>query len=154
MIRSEATPIDGKTAGDLFAELASMGARLIVETLAGGPIVATPQPEAGATHAAKIDKAESRLDPALPAAVLEPQVRAFNPAPGAWLSILGERVKILSARAEPAAPAPGVLLDDALLIGTADGALRPLTVQRAGKPAMPVQALMNGWRVPAGTRID
>ena len=154
MIRSAATPIDGKTAGDLFAELAQMGGRLIVETLAGGPITATPQPAEGITHAAKIDKAESRLDPARPAAQLERQVRAFNPAPGAWLSILGERVKILGARVETAAPAPGVLLDDGLLIGTAEGALRPLIVQRAGKPAMPVQALLNGWRVPAGTRID
>jgi methionyl-tRNA formyltransferase len=154
MIRSEATPIDGKTAGDLFAELAQIGGRLIVETLAGGPIVATPQPAQGVTHAAKIDKAESRLDPALPAAQLERQVRAFNPAPGAWVSILGDRVKILAARVEPAAAAPGVLLDDALLIGTGADALRPLIVQRAGKPAMPVQALLNGWRVPAGTRID
>ncbi len=80
-------------------------------------------------------------------------MRAFNPAPGAWLSIAGERVKILAASVEPAAPCPGVTLDDRLLIGTAEGALRPLVAQRAGKPAMPVPALLNGWRVPTGTAV-
>jgi methionyl-tRNA formyltransferase len=59
----------------------------------------------------------------------------------------------LAATVESAAPAPGVTLDDRLLIGTADGGLRPSIVQRAGKPAMPVKALLNGWRVPAGTLV-
>jgi methionyl-tRNA formyltransferase len=81
-------------------------------------------------------------------------VRAFNPAPGAWLEIGGERVKILAASVEPGPPAPGVTVDDRLGIGTAAGILRPGIVQRAGKPAMPVKALLNGWRVPAGTPVS
>jgi methionyl-tRNA formyltransferase len=152
MLAVRETPVAGKTSGALFAELAEIGAELLVDVLAH-PRAAVPQPEAGVTIATRIDKAESHLDCRHPAAELERMVRAFNPAPGAWLSIAGERVKILAANVEPAAPAPGVTLDDRLLIGTADGALRPTMVQRAGKPAMPVKALLNGWRVPAGTAV-
>ncbi len=152
MLACQETPVAGKTSGDLFAELAVIGADLLVEVLAN-PRAGVPQPADGVTIAARIDKAESHLDCALPAVALERMVRAFNPAPGAWLTIGGERVKILAAAVEPAAAAPGVTLDDRLLIGTADGALRPLVVQRAGKPAMPANALLNGWRVPAGTAV-
>jgi len=147
------TPIAQKTSGDLFGELAHLGARLLIDVLAK-PSVPVPQPLEGVTLAPRIDKAEAKLDCALPATVLERQVRAFNPAPGAWLEIGGERVKILAASIEDAPAAPGVTLDDRLLLGTAAGALRPLMVQRAGKPAMDVKALLNGWRVPTGTPIS
>jgi methionyl-tRNA formyltransferase len=153
MLTVAETPVAGKTAGDLFTELADIGAQLLIDVLFH-PRAAVPQPEAGATLAPRIDKAEAHLDTALPAAQLERAVRAFNPAPGAWVEIGGERVKILAATVEAAAPAPGVTLDDRLLIGTADGALRPTLVQRAGKPAMDVKALLNGWRVPVGTRVS
>lgn len=152
MLAKARTPVAGKTSGDLFAELATMGAELLLDVLAN-PRAAVPQPADGVTLAPRIDKAEAHLDTALPALELERRVRAFNPAPGAWLTIDGERVKIFSAEVEEAGAAPGVTLDDRLLIGTADGALRPTIVQRAGKPAMPVQALLNGWRVPAGTIV-
>lgn len=152
LLRGE-TPVDGKTSGEMFSELAIMGADLLLQVLASPP-AAVPQPDVGVTLAPRIDKTEARLDPALPAAVLERQVRAFNPAPGAWLEIGGERVKILAARVETAAAAPGVLLDDRLLIGTGADALRPTLVQRAGKPAMDVKALLNGWKLPAGTRVS
>jgi len=152
MLLARETPVAGKTSGELFAELAHMGADLLIDVLAN-PRVGAAQPDAGVTIAARIDKAESHLDCTRPAAELERMVRAFNPAPGAWAEIGGERVKILAASVEPAEAAPGVTLDDRLLIGTADGALRPLVVQRAGKPAMPVQALLNGWRVLAGTKV-
>lgn len=152
MLATAETPVDGKTAGALFSELADIGARLLVDVLANPPLP-VPQPDAGATLAPRIDKAEAHLDVTQPALQLERAVRAFNPAPGAWLEIGGERVKILSATVEPASPAPGVTLDDRLLIGTGDGALRPTIVQRAGKPAMDVKALLNGWKVPAGTPV-
>ena len=152
MLAEAQTPVGWKTSGDLFGELAGLGAELLIDVLAS-PRSAVPQPDAGVILAPRIDKAEAHLDTNLPAIELERRVRAFNPAPGAWLAIGGERVKILAATVEPAAPAPGVTLDDRLLIGTAEGALRPSIVQRAGKPAMPVQALLNGWRVPAGTLV-
>lgn len=152
MLAAARTPVAGKTSGDLFAELAALGAALLLDVLAN-PRAAVPQPDNGVTLAPRIDKAEAHLDTNRPASELERQVRAFNPAPGAWADIGGERVKILAATIEAAAPAPGVTLDDRLLIGTAADALRPVIVQRAGKPAMPVQALLNGWRVPAGTPV-
>lgn len=147
------TPIAAKTSGDLFAELAALGAELLLDVL-NNPRPAVPQPAAGVTLAPRIDKAEAHLDTALPAALLERQVRGFNPAPGAWAEIGGERVKILAARVEPGAAVPGITVDDRLGIGTAEGILRLTLVQRAGKPAMPAGALLNGWRVPAGTRIS
>jgi methionyl-tRNA formyltransferase len=117
------------------------------------PRTAVPQPEAGVTLAPRIDKAEAHLDTSLPALQLERQVRGFNPAPGAWIDIAGERVKILAASVEPAPAAPGITVDDRLGLGTGDGLLRPTLVQRAGKPARPVKALLNGWRVPAGSPL-
>ncbi|MBU6166984.1 MAG: methionyl-tRNA formyltransferase [Alphaproteobacteria bacterium] len=152
MLALAETPVAARTSGDLFAELAQTGAQLLVDVLAN-PRPAVPQPDDGITIATRIDKAESHLDCRRSAAELERMVRAFNPAPGAWAEIGGERVKIWAASVEAAPRHPGVTLDDRLLIGTADGALRPTIVQRAGKPAMPVQALLNGWRVPAGTKV-
>jgi methionyl-tRNA formyltransferase len=152
MLAEAQTPVGAKTSGDLFGELAMTGAELLIDVLES-PRNAVPQPDKGVTLAPRIDKAEAHLDTTLPAIELERRVRAFNPAPGAWLAIGGERVKILAASVETAPPAPGMTLDDRLLIGTADGGLRPSIVQRAGKPAMPVAALLNGWRVPAGTLV-
>ena len=152
MLAEAQTPVGAKTSGDLFGELAMTGAELLIDVLES-PRSAVPQPDKGVTLAPRIDKAEAHLDTTLPAIELERRVRAFNPAPGAWLAIGGERVKILAASVETAPPAPGMTLDDRLLIGTADGGLRPSIVQRAGKPAMPVAALLNGWRVPAGTLV-
>jgi methionyl-tRNA formyltransferase len=152
MIRRDTTPIAEKTAGHLTDELASMGARLMVATLAE-PWVATPQPDAGVTLAPKISKAEARLDFSRSAAELERAVRAFNPAPGAWCEIMGDRLKILAARVEPGTSPAGVT-GAGLAIGTADGVLHPLLVQRPGKPAMAVRDLLNGWPVPPGTPVN
>jgi methionyl-tRNA formyltransferase len=152
MIAKAATPVAAKTAGALTGELAEMGAKLLVEVLAGD-WTGNPQPADGVTLAPKIAKAEAALDFTRPAAELERAVRAFNPAPGAFCSIAGERLKILAAEVVAGVFEPGVI-GDGLVIGTGDGALRPTQVQRAGKPAMAVAALLNGWAVPAGTRVD
>lgn len=152
MLLKEATPTAGKTAGELTQELATMGARLMVEALATGSMP-VPQPEAGVTLAPKVGKAEAQLDFDQPAAQLERAVRAYNPAPGAWCEILGERIKILAADVASGDLAPGAIGPD-LGIGTADGMLLPRLVQRPGKPAMPVKALLNGWTVPPGTYIS
>jgi len=151
MIAMVRTPVAGKTAGELTGELAALGADAMAAVLAGCSWTATPQPE-GATHAPKIGKAEAALDFTLPAEQLERAVRAFNPAPGAFCNVLGERLKILTAEVVPGDFSPGVV-GDGLLIGTGDGGLRPLIVQRAGKPAMATEALLNGWAIPAGTRV-
>jgi methionyl-tRNA formyltransferase len=152
MLLEAATPIDGKTAGELTAELAAMGARLIVEALGTDP-PARPQPEAGVTYAAKIDKAEAKLDFAQPAEAVERAVRAFNPVPGAWAEIDGERVKWLAAEIVDSAGAPGTVLDDRLTVACGAAALRPTRLQRAGKPAMAAADALRGWRVAPGTRL-
>ena len=146
------TPIAGKTAGDLTDELAAMGARLMVEVLADlGRFPPRPQPSEGVTHAAKIDKAEARLRFDQPALAVERAVRAFNPAPGAFFEHAGERVRILAAEIVDARGTPGEVLDGGLTIACAEGALRPMLVQRAGRAAMTPAELLRGFAMPAGT---
>ncbi len=152
MILAGSTPIAGKTAGQLTDELSMIGARLMVQALAGS-LAAIPQPEYGVTTAPKISKVEAHLDFTQPAGDLERAVRAYNPAPGAWCEIAGERLKILYATIIPGQFAPGMTADDRLTIGTGDGALQPTLLQRPGKPAMPLAALLNGWPIPAATRV-
>lgn len=153
MLATVATPVAGKTAGALTAELATLGADLMVRVLADlASFTPEVQPEAGVTYAAKIDKAESRLDFAQPAEQVERQVRAFAPAPGAFFELDGERYRVLAARvADDAAGTPGTVLDEVLTIACGQGAIRPLTVQRAGRPAMDTAALLRGRTIVAGT---
>jgi methionyl-tRNA formyltransferase len=150
MLMSEATEIVDKNAGDLTEELSLMGARLMLRALAESPLP-TPQPEAGITHAPKIDKAEARLDFTQTSAQLLRAVRAFNPAPGAFTEIAGERLKILEAESLEGESSSAMVTSD-LLIGTADGWLKPRLLQRPGKPAMSREALLRGWKIPEGAR--
>ena len=146
--------IDRKSAGELAAELAAIGAALMVEVL--GDIEGYPaidQPEDGVTYAAKIDKVEARLDFARDAVAVERQVRAFNPAPGAFFEYQGERFRVLDAEVAEGDGAPGTVIDDALTIACGSGALLPLVVQRQGKRAMTVAELLNGLAIPPGTRL-
>ncbi len=148
------TAVERKTAGELTEELARMGAALMVRVLAdlsAYPEVA--QPSDGVTYARKIDKAEARLDFAGDAAALERQVRAFNPAPGAFFELAGERYKVLAAEVVAARGGAGTVLDERLTIACGSGALRPTLVQRAGRPAMDVAALLRGTTIPAGMRL-
>ena len=153
MLRHAATPVASKTAGMLTAELAMMGAELLVSALAG-PRDSTPQPATGVSLAPKIDKAETRLDFSQPAIVLERAVRAFNPSPGAWTMIAGERLKILAAEVVEGDFVPGVVVDTDLTIGTAAGGLRPTHVQRAGRPAMTTAEMRRGWVLAPGLRVE
>ena len=149
------TPIEDKTAGALTEELAQAGAELMVEVLDDLSLhPPMPQPAEGVTYAAKIDKAESRLDFTADAHRVERQVRAFNPWPGAWFSYGGERFRVLSAHVEPHEGPVGELLDHSLLIGCGRHAIRPSLVQRAGKGAMSAGELLRGFDMPAGTRVD
>lgn len=148
------TAVDGKTAGELTAELAQMGARLIVQVLADLPAYPeVSQSQDGVTYAGKIDKAEARLDFSPAAEQVERQVRAFAPAPGAFFELEGERYKVLAAQVVPGDGSPGITLDDRLTISCGAGAIRPALIQRAGKPAMETAALLRGRPVPAGIRL-
>jgi len=148
------TPIGGKTAGELTEELSAMGARLMVQVLEDiHAYSAMPQPEDGVTYAAKIDKAEARLDFTRSAVEVERQVRAFNPAPGAFFEMDGERVRVHSAEVVGGAGAPGSVLDDEMTVACAEGAIRPTLVQRAGRGVMTAAELLRGFAIPAGTRL-
>ena len=147
--------IGDKTTGQLTQELAELGAELMVGTLAdleAFPCVA--QPEDGVTYATKIDKAETKLDFSVSAEAVERQIRAFNPAPGAWFEFEGERYRILSADIVAAHGAAGTVIDDQLTITCNTNAIRPTRIQRAGKPAMPTADLLRGKAIPAGTSLQ
>ncbi len=155
MLATVITPIGGKTAGALTGELAERGAALMVAVLADLP--AYPplvQPEEGVTYAAKIEKAEARLDFTASAIAVERQIRAFNPAPGAFFEHGGERIRVLAAEVVGAEGAPGTIIDDVLTIACGGGAIRPLAVQRAGRAAMAPAELLRGFALPAGTRLS
>jgi methionyl-tRNA formyltransferase len=153
MLAKLPTKIERKTAGELSAELAGMGGALMAEILNRfGDVGAMPQREESATYAPKIRKEEARLDFSRSAIEVERQIRAFNPAPGAWIDIGGERIKILKAEISEAAGAPGTVLDDRLTIACAEGAIVPELIQRAGKAAMSPAELLRGFAVPPGTK--
>ena len=152
MLAEVRIPVDRKTAGELTDEIAALGAKAMIDVLADlaghAPAV---QPDEGVTYAHKVDKAEARLDFAQGAAQVERQVRAFAPAPGAFFELAGERFRVLAADVIEGRGGPGVTLDDALTITCGSGAIRPITIQRAGRPAMDAAALLRGYPVPAGT---
>lgn len=146
------------TASTLHDALAGLGAKMMVETLAGitaGRLHAHPQPAIGATYAHKLERDEGRLDWSQPVEVLERTVRALNPWPGVWFEFAGERIKVLTAAIEnagqPSTAAPGTVLDAKLTVACAEGALRLQTVQRAGRAAMSVDAFLRGFALPPGS---
>jgi len=154
MLLKGETPVAGKTAGELTQEIAELGARLMVQVLVDlasyPPVV---QPDEGVTYAAKIDKAEARLDVSQSAAQVERQVRAFNPMPGAFFELKGERLRVHAAEMIAGSAEPGTILDDQLTIACAEGAIRPTIIQRAGRPAMPIEDFLRGFVVAPGTVI-
>jgi len=155
MLATLRTVIEHKTAGELTAELAERGAQLLVGTLRDLAVHRpVAQPENGVTYARKIDKAEARLDFTQDAAVLERQVRAFAPAPGAFFELEGERYKVLAAQIVEGSGAPGTVLDEDLTVACGAGAIRPTTVQRAGRPAMATRDLLRGRPIPPGTILN
>lgn len=145
--------IGRKTTGELTTELAELGAELMVvvlQDMAAHPAI--PQSGEGVTYAAKIDKSETRIDFSQSAAAVERQVRAFNPAPGAWFEYEGERYRILEAQVIPAQPnVAGEVLDNHLTIACGTDSIRPTLIQRAGKPAMPTADLLRGKPIAPGT---
>lgn len=155
VLLTEAIPIGpGDTGGSLHDRLAALGARLVVAAIDGlDTLVPVPQPEAGVTYAAKIDKAEARVDWTRPAAEVDRLVRGLAPFPGAWAEIGGERVKLLMSAVVPSAGVPGTVLDDALAVACGEGAVRLTRLQRAGRAAMDADAFLRGLPVRAGDRL-
>ena len=152
----QATPIGAEeTTAQLHDRLSIMGADLIVQALACLPdLVSEPQTEAGVTYAAKIDKAEARVDWSRPAIEIDRQIRGLSPFPGAWSEIEGERIKLLASRLSDGQGTPGRVLDDNLRVACGTGAVELLRLQRAGKAAQDRETFLRGWPIPAGTRLS
>ena len=141
------------TAGELHDKLSPLGADLMVRALAAlsrGGLVFQPQAEEGVTYAHKIEKAEARIDWALPAKAVHDHIRGLSPFPGAFFEgDFGrgpERIKVLRAQPCEGAGAPGALLGDELTVACGAGALRLIEIQRAGKAPMKPQEFLRGVR--------
>jgi methionyl-tRNA formyltransferase len=153
------TPIGSdETAGDLAARLAELGATALVDALAllaGGFARPEPQDETQVTLAPKIDRESARLDWTRDAAALARQVRAFDPAPGAWTMHAGAPLKLFGALTADQHGEAGVVLaaDDRLLVACGGGALAVHEVQPAGKTRLSVAAWVRGRGVAVGDRL-
>ena len=155
VVERVAVPADA-TAGGLDDRLAELGGRLVVaalERLAAGRLTPTPQPAEGATYAAKLSKAEARLDWRRPAVELDRLVRAFSPRPGAHFALTGLAVKVLAAEVVSGEGAPGALLAEDFTVACGEGALRLTRVQRPGRPVTDGAAFLRGVRIPVGTLL-
>jgi len=151
---------DAMTASDLHDALAPLGADLMVRAMAAlerGQLQLTKQSEAGVTYAAKIDKAEAKIDFARPAHAVLRHIHGLSPFPGAWgeWPIEGEsvRVKVLRCELAKGSGAPGELLDDRLTIACGDGAIRILQLQRAGKQPMQAEEFLRGTPLKPPLRV-
>ncbi|ODN70337.1 Methionyl-tRNA formyltransferase [Methylobrevis pamukkalensis] len=145
------------TAGDLHDRLAVLGADLMVRALAAlsrGGLSFTPQAVEGATYARKLDKAETRIDWNLPAAVVSAHVRGLSPFPGAWFEAdLGkgpERVKVLRIAAGEGTGVAGTLLSPEGDVACGESAVRLVSVQRAGSKPMAFSDFLRGARLAPG----
>jgi methionyl-tRNA formyltransferase len=105
------------------------------------------------SYAAKIDKAEARVDWMRPAAEVDRRIRGLAPFPGAWAEAAGERVRLLLSEVAAGEGAPGAVLDGRLTVACGEGAVRLLRVQRAGRAAMEAGEFLRGLPLAPGTRL-
>ena len=154
MLAKREVAIERQNAAQLTEELAQVGAAMVVDWLADpAAFDASPQPEDGVTYAAKIDKAEARVDWSQDAATVQRHIQGLAPWPGAWTEATGERLKLLEAEVANGAGEPGEILDDALTIACGSEAVRILVAQRAGKGAQPTSELLRGYALGPGARV-
>jgi methionyl-tRNA formyltransferase len=158
MLMTRRVPIGpAMTAGELHDRLAALGAEMIGPAVAGvadGSLTPVPQPSEGLSYAAKIARDEARIDWMKPAAEIDRQIRAFAPAPGAWFSHAGERIKVLGAVPTNGRGEAGTVLDSVPTIACGEGALMLTRLQRAGRGPLPAGDFLRGFALPAGTKLD
>ncbi len=147
------------TAGELHDALMKVGADLMARALAAisrGSLAFRPQADDGVTYAAKIDKAEARLDFSKSAREVHNLARGLSPFPGAWFEAdLGrgpERVKVLRTRIATGSGAPGTAIGEGA-IACGEGAIELMQVQRGGKAAMSFAEFARGARLAPGARL-
>jgi len=149
------------TAGELHDLTARRGGDLVVRALAAlerDTLHCEPQAGEGITYAGKIGNAETHIDWKRPAADVHNHIRGLSPRPGAWFALdLGgktERVKVLRSEHAAGSGAPGKVLDDALTVSCASGAVRLVELQRAGKKTIDADAFLRGLNIAPGTRLQ
>jgi methionyl-tRNA formyltransferase len=148
------------TAGDLLGRLAVSGARLLVVTLDGiadGTLDPRPQPAEGVSLAPRIETADARVDWTLPSHVVDRRVRGVTPAPGAWTTWRGDRLRVGPVEPLPTALAlePGEVSvgPGGVVVGTGRGSVRLGEVQPAGKRMLPAADWARGARPAPGERF-
>jgi methionyl-tRNA formyltransferase len=159
--RHPVTIFDRETAGSLHGKLAIVGARAIVAALSRlrceARLPAEPQPEAGVTYAAKIQREEAIVDWGQSAYAIDRRIRAFNPVPGARTTLAGETVKMWEATPSSARSGPPgfVARADAsgIVVACGEGALNVTTLQRAGGRRLSAAAFLAGHPVAVGARL-
>jgi methionyl-tRNA formyltransferase len=153
------TPIgERETAGELSGRLAELGATALLAALArleDGTARAEPQDAAAATYAPKVDRDSARLNWTRQPAALARQVRAFDPAPGAWTTHHGAPLKLFGPTAREDQGEPGTVLSagDDLVVAAGGGALALREVQPAGKTRLPVADWVRGRGIAPGERL-
>lgn len=152
---------ENETSGVLRERLSIIGAQLMIEALAqleAGHLPSTDQSDAGVVYAAKITKAETRIDWSKPARDVHNHIRGLSPAPGAWCEMqLGnrlERVKILETSLQTGSGRPGEVLDHHLTIACGDGAVRLDVLQKAGGKPASSDAFLRGAALAPGTILS
>ncbi len=155
VLMRQATPIGAaETTGILQDRLSEMGAALIAKALAALPdLVPAPQPDVGISYAAKIDKAEARVDWGAPAGVVDRQIRGLSPFPGAWCEIDGQRLKLLRCARADGQGVPGEVLDTRLTVACGVGAVQLLRLQRAGRGVQDAEEFLRGMPLLPGRRL-
>ena len=150
VLQRQATPIRAEeTTADLHDRLSTMGADLILQALDRLPdLPLQPQSAEGVTYAAKIDKAEARIDWTLPAEQVDRQIRGLSPFPGAWTMVGDERLKLLRSRLAQGAGAAGQVLHG-MTIACGSGAVEITEAQREGKRPASATDLLRGFALPA-----
>ncbi|HET6741618.1 MAG TPA: methionyl-tRNA formyltransferase [Kribbella sp.] len=140
------------TSGDLLHRLAVSGSKLLVDTLDGieaGVLEAREQPADGVTLAPKLTVDDAELDLSAPAQRVDRLVRGCNPAPGAWTTFRGERLKVLAVRLTDEELKPGELqaTKSSVKVGTGSKAVELVTVQPQGKKPMAAADWARGVRL-------
>ncbi|GAA6178249.1 methionyl-tRNA formyltransferase [Sulfitobacter pacificus] len=155
LLRRETAIGAAETTAQLHDRLSEMGAGAIVEALDRlDALTPEPQPDEGVTYAAKIDKAEARIDWTRPAVEIDRLIRGLSPFPGAWFEQGGTRVKALGSSLADGVGQAGEVLDSGMRVACGTGAVQLTRLQRAGKAAQDVASFQSGAQIAVGTLLN
>ena len=151
---------ENMTAGELHDRLMFVGAKAIAEAMVKlemGDLPLTPQPADGVLYAAKIDKAETRIDFSRPARDVHNHIRGLAPFPGAWFEAeIGgkpERIKVLASEMGEGTGAAGTVTGEDLTVACGEGAVKLARLQKAGGKPLSAADFLRGTPLPVGTRL-